>query len=81
MFGSPDGRTLVVGALYFIEAGGSGFFAGLFDEENKLLKLNNITHDFLLLGVQVDVCVCTGLPGVNEIILKWYTVLAVLSYS
>ena len=68
MFGSPDGRTLVVGALYFIGAGGSGFFAGLFDEENKLLKLNNVTHENLAnlrTRVRVDACVCIGLSGIN----------------
>ena len=73
MFGSPDGRRLVVGALYFIGAGGSGFFAGLFDEENKLLKLNNVTHEILAnlrMRVRVDVCACIGLPRINEIILK-----------
>ena len=73
MFGSPDGRTLVAGALYFMGAGGSGFFAGLLDEENKLLKLNNVTHEILAnlrMTVRADVCACIGLPRINEIILK-----------
>ena len=54
-------------------AGGSGFFAGLFDEENKLLKLNNVTHEILAnlrMRVRVYIWVCIGLPGINEILLK-----------
>ncbi len=42
LFGSPDGCTEVVGALYFTEAGAKGFFEGLLDDENKLLKLKQV---------------------------------------